>query len=120
VSQSEKKRLAALQRDDQEAYMHMVEASKNERLKILLDKTSHLLVQLGAAVQRQKDSGQVSKESVFVSSASKSKEDSPGDQRIKHKLLEVNVDCAKMNCWLDGQRQYNATVHIIEEKVMLN
>ena len=35
--------------------MRMVKESKNERLTMLLEETNKLLVNLGAAVQRQKD-----------------------------------------------------------------
>ncbi|ONK81017.1 uncharacterized protein A4U43_C01F24340 [Asparagus officinalis] len=55
ATHAEKLRSQALKADDQEAYMKMVEESKNERLTMLLGKTNELLVRLGAAVQRQKD-----------------------------------------------------------------
>ncbi|KAJ3708494.1 hypothetical protein LUZ61_012199 [Rhynchospora tenuis] len=126
VSQSEKKRLQLLQKDDQEAYMRMVEESKNERLKMLLGKTNDLLVRLGAAVQRQKDSEHVSKEPESVDPAAHKKEDSSeddddddGDEEEEDDdddVMEVN-EGEKSNAWLDGQRKYNATVHAIEEKV---
>lgn len=57
ATRAEKMRMDALRKDDQEAYMKMVEESKNERLTMLLGKTNDLLVALGAAVQRQKDAG---------------------------------------------------------------
>ncbi|BFI43349.1 protein Mpsnf1.24 [Marchantia polymorpha subsp. ruderalis] len=55
VSRAERMRFQALKADDQEAYMRMVEESKNERLTTLLSKTDDLLQKLGAMVQRQKD-----------------------------------------------------------------
>ncbi|KAK4405702.1 putative ATP-dependent DNA helicase CHR12 [Sesamum angolense] len=55
ATRAEKLRFQALKADDQEAYMKMVEESKNERLTMLLGKTNDLLVRLGAAVQREKD-----------------------------------------------------------------
>ncbi|KAJ7524963.1 hypothetical protein O6H91_17G029800 [Diphasiastrum complanatum] len=56
ATRAEKMRYQALRADDQEAYMKMVEESKNERLMTLLSKTDDLLQRLGAMVQRQKDS----------------------------------------------------------------
>ncbi|KAL2324370.1 hypothetical protein Fmac_023428 [Flemingia macrophylla] len=56
ATRAEKLRFQALKADDQEAYMRMVKESKNERLTLLLEETNKLLVNLGAAVQRQKDS----------------------------------------------------------------
>ncbi|KAH1190945.1 putative ATP-dependent DNA helicase CHR12 [Glycine max] len=55
ATRAEKLRFQALKADDQEAYMRMVKESKNERLTLLLEETNKLLVNLGAAVQRQKD-----------------------------------------------------------------
>ncbi|CAM6084117.1 unnamed protein product [Calypogeia fissa] len=55
VSRAERLRFQALKADDQEAYMRMVEESKNERLTTLLSKTDELLQRLGAMVQIQKD-----------------------------------------------------------------
>ncbi|PWA72865.1 SNF2-related, N-terminal domain-containing protein [Artemisia annua] len=55
ATRQEKLRLQALKSDDQEAYMGMVEESKNERLTMLLGKTNDLLSRLGAVVRRQKD-----------------------------------------------------------------
>jgi hypothetical protein len=57
VSRAERLRFQALKADDQEAYMRMVEESKNERLTTLLSKTDELLQRLGAMVQIQKDAG---------------------------------------------------------------
>ena len=55
ATRAEKLRFQALKADDQEAYMRLVKESKNERLTTLLSETNKLLVNLGAAVQRQKD-----------------------------------------------------------------
>ncbi|PWA33937.1 Helicase, C-terminal [Artemisia annua] len=55
ATRQEKLRLQALKSDDQEAYIRMVEESKNERLTMLLGKMNDLLVRLGATVRRQKD-----------------------------------------------------------------
>ncbi|KAL3648914.1 putative ATP-dependent DNA helicase chr12 [Castilleja foliolosa] len=55
ATRAEKLRFQALKDEDQEAYMKMVEESKNERLTMLLGKTNDLLVLLGAAVQREKN-----------------------------------------------------------------
>ncbi|XP_078167535.1 putative ATP-dependent DNA helicase CHR719 isoform X1 [Carex rostrata] len=125
VSQTEKKRLQLLQKDDQEAYMRMVEESKNERLKMLLGKTNDLLVRLGAAVQRQKDAEHVSKKPGSTDPSSQEKTDSLDDDddddeeedEEEDDVTELNEEGEKSNAWLDGQRQYNATVHAIEEKV---
>ncbi|KAF2285371.1 hypothetical protein GH714_003271 [Hevea brasiliensis] len=55
ATRAEKLRFQALKADDQEAYMRLVKESKNERLTMLLEESNKLLVNLGAAVQRQKD-----------------------------------------------------------------
>lgn len=55
ATRAERLRYQALKADDQEAYMRMVEESKNERLTTLLEKTDELLQRLGAMVQMQKD-----------------------------------------------------------------
>jgi hypothetical protein len=110
--------------------MRMVEESKNERLKMLLGKTNDLLVRLGAAVQRQKDSEHVSKKPGSADPDAQKKAESPDDadddedeedeDEDEDDISELNEDGEKRNAWLDGQRQYNATVHAIEEKVTLN
>lgn len=105
--------------------MRMVEESKNERLKMLLGKTNDLLVRLGAAVQRQKDAEHVSKKPGSTDPSSQEKADSLDDDdeeedEEEEDVMELNEEGEKSNAWLDGQRQYNATVHAIEEKVMLN
>ncbi|XP_020113929.1 probable ATP-dependent DNA helicase CHR12 [Ananas comosus] len=124
ITRAEKLRFQALKADDQEAYMKMVEESKNERLKMLLGKTNDLLVRLGAAVQRQKDAehlGGVSlkeSESDDPSQVSVSKSETPGE--LDDEIDVVNTDSAqngKGNDLLEGQRQYHSTVHAIQEKV---
>lgn len=55
ATRAERLRFQALKADDQEAYMRMVEESKNERLTTLLEKTDELLQRLGAMVQMQKN-----------------------------------------------------------------
>ncbi|XP_059292583.1 large ribosomal subunit protein P2B-like [Lycium ferocissimum] len=52
ATRAEKMRLQALKADDQEAYMKMLEETKNERLIMLLRKTNELLAKMEAAIQR--------------------------------------------------------------------
>ena len=145
VTRAERLRFQALRADDQEAYMRMVEESKNERLTTLLQKTDELLQSLGAMVQQQKDADRadvVKKEK----SKDKSKEIGKGlsevsspRQRLSAEeeieepspknLIHENMDEAlslsdhdgegsvKKRDLLQGQRQYNLLVHSIEEKV---
>eukprot|EP00899_Mesostigma_viride_P007477 jgi/Mesvir1/16730/Mv15115-RA.2 len=54
ATRAERMRLQALRSDDQEAYMRLVEESKNERLQTLLDRTAELLSTLGDKVMLQK------------------------------------------------------------------
>lgn len=125
ATRAEKLRFQALKADDQEAYMRMVEESKNERLTMLLGKTNELLVGLGAAVQRQKDAEHLDGLEALKSSASDdpsqiSKSETPGELPLDDDTDAVNVDSGqnvKANDLLEGQRQYNSAVHSIQEKV---
>lgn len=112
--------------DDQEAYMRMVKESKNERLTMLLQKTNDLLVDLGAAVQRQKgaelpDGIETLKgpEPDFLE-LSAPKSETTGDLLPEEDLEILNTDPspdAKTGDLLEGQRQYNSVIHSIQEKV---
>ncbi|CAH8356594.1 unnamed protein product [Eruca vesicaria subsp. sativa] len=98
ATRAEKLRLMALKSNDQEAYMKLVKESKNVRLTILLEETNKLLSNLGAAVQRQKDS----------------KLDAPRSEPLQ----EINITESDTNDdLLQGQRQYNSAIHSIQEKV---
>ncbi|XP_024535558.1 probable ATP-dependent DNA helicase CHR12 [Selaginella moellendorffii] len=121
ATRAERLRYQALRADDQEAYMRMVEESKNERLTTLLSKTDDLLQRLGAMVQEQKDTDpveafnkrdkhkdrnrDVTKDPSSLSSPKSKPESGKGD-----------VDTKKRD-YLEGQRQYNSAVHQIEEQV---
>ncbi|KAL3626242.1 putative ATP-dependent DNA helicase chr12 [Castilleja foliolosa] len=118
ATRAEKLRFQALKADDQEAYMKMVEESKNERLTMLLGKTNDLLVRLGAAVQREKDAAHDSAEPPDISDTNL-----PADtptQSLPDEDEEVDDesdDKAKPGDLLEGQRKYNSVVHSIQEKV---
>ncbi|CAA3001319.1 probable ATP-dependent DNA helicase CHR12 [Olea europaea subsp. europaea] len=124
ATRAEKLRFQALKADDQEAYMKMVEESKNERLTMLLGKTNELLGRLGAAVQRQKDAEHDGIEALQNSDAdllelSGSRTDTPG-QSPPEEDEDVDNDSdrqVKTGDLLEGQRKYNSAVHSIEEKV---
>lgn len=111
ATRAEKLRFQALKADDQEAYMRMVKESKNERLTTLLEETNKLLANLGAAVQRQKDS----KVSEGIELSKDSESDSP-DLEDQSELIDYdhNEDPGDL---LEGQRQYNSAIHSIQEKV---
>ncbi|XAR54646.1 Nucleoplasmin ATPase [Bertholletia excelsa] len=125
ATRAEKLRFQALKADDQEAYMRMVEESKNERLTMLLGKTNDLLVRLGAAVQRQKDAEHVGIEPLKDSDAdlpelSASKSGTPGSSLPEEDPDMVDVESSnhvKTGDLLEGQRQYNSVIHSIQEKV---
>lgn len=112
ATRAEKLRFQALKADDQEAYMRMVKESKNERLTTLLEETNKLLANLGAAVQRQKDS----KVSEGIELSKDSESDSP-DLEDQSELIDYdhNEDPGDL---LEGQRQYNSAIHSIQEKVI--
>ncbi|XP_048334270.2 probable ATP-dependent DNA helicase CHR12 isoform X2 [Ziziphus jujuba] len=111
ASRAEKLRFQALKADDQEAYMRMVKESKNERLTTLLEETNRLLVNLGAAVQRQKDS----KHSDGIESLNDSEGDFPELEEDAEIIdSDQNDDSSDL---LEGQRQYNSAVHAVQEKV---
>lgn len=124
ATRAEKLRFQALKADDQEAYMKMVEESKNERLTMLLGKTNDLLVRLGAAVQREKDAAHDSIEPPEGSDAdlpelSASRTDTPA-QSLPDEDEEIDdesEDKVKTGDLLEGQRKYNSAVHSIQEKV---
>ncbi|RDX84282.1 putative ATP-dependent DNA helicase CHR12, partial [Mucuna pruriens] len=124
ATRAEKLRFQALKADDQEAYMRMVKESKNERLTLLLEETNKLLVNLGAAVQRQKDSKysdgieplEDSEADLPESDASKNgvSKESPLDEDLDMIDSDHNGDSSDL---LEGQRQYNSAIHSIQEKV---
>ncbi|MED6157149.1 putative ATP-dependent DNA helicase chr12 [Stylosanthes scabra] len=122
ATRAEKLRFQALKADDQEAYMRMVKESKNERLTTLLEETNKLLVNLGAAVQRQKDSKhsdgieplEDSEVDLPESDASKNEKESPLDEDLDMIDSDHNGDTSDL---LEGQRQYNSAIHSIQEKV---
>ncbi|XP_042050465.1 probable ATP-dependent DNA helicase CHR12 isoform X2 [Salvia splendens] len=124
ATRAEKLRFQALKADDQEAYMKMVEESKNERLTMLLGKTNDLLVRLGAAVQREKDAAHDSIEPLEGSDAdlpelSASRTDTPAQSipEDDEEIDDESDDKAKTGDLLEGQRKYNSAVHSIQEKV---
>lgn len=111
--------------DDQEAYMKMVEESKNERLTMLLGKTNDLLVRLGAAVQREKDAAHDSIEPLEGSDTdlpelSASRTDTPAQSLPEEddEIDDESDDKVKTGDLLEGQRKYNSVVHSIQEKVI--
>ena len=117
ATRAEKLRFQALKADDQEAYMRMVKESKNERLTLLLEETNKLLVNLGAAVQRQRDSKQSNGiEPLEDSDALKNgiSKESPLEEDEDLMDSDHNDDSSDL---LEGQRQYNSTIHSIQEKV---
>lgn len=127
ATRAEKLRFQALKADDQEAYMKLVEESKNERLTMLLEKTNDLLVRLGAAVKRQKDAEhsadiKVSKgfEAADPSQSSLLKNertaDTPEDNDADVDDLDSDSE-VKTSDLLEGQRQYNSMVHSEKEEV---
>ncbi|CAL9107744.1 unnamed protein product [Musa textilis] len=127
ATRAEKLRFQALKADDQEAYMRMVEESKNERLTMLLGKTNELLVCLGAAVQRQKDAEHTDGVEAVKDSGTNSlphisisTNETPegfsldnGDDAVDAKSNQ-NIKATDL---LEGQRQYDSAVHSIQEKV---
>ncbi|KAK3027230.1 hypothetical protein RJ639_041648 [Escallonia herrerae] len=127
ATRAEKLRFQALKADDQEAYMRMVEESKNERLTMLLGKTNELLVRLGAAVQvqRQKDAEHDGIEPLNGPEAdlpelSASKTGTPEDAVPDEDVDPADVApdrLVKPGDLLEGQRQYNSVIHSIQEKV---
>ncbi|PON80136.1 putative ATP-dependent DNA helicase CHR [Parasponia andersonii] len=111
ATRAEKLRFQALKADDQEAYMRMVKESKNERLTTLLEETNKLLANLGAAVQRQKDSKALD----GIESLNDSESDSPElEEQEDFVDSDQNDDSSDL---LEGQRQYNSAIHSIQEKV---
>ncbi|XP_024960128.1 probable ATP-dependent DNA helicase CHR12 isoform X1 [Cynara cardunculus var. scolymus] len=125
ATRQEKLRFQALKSDDQEAYMRMVEESKNERLTMLLGKTNDLLVRLGAAVRRQKDAEHDGIEPLNAPEAglhdsSAKKTETPNESLPDEDddLVETKLDNGvKTSDLLEGQRQYNSVIHSIQEKV---
>ncbi|KAK2371773.1 putative ATP-dependent DNA helicase chr12 [Trifolium repens] len=124
ATRAEKLRFQALKADDQEAYMRMVKESKNERLTLLLEETNKLLVNLGAAVQRQRDSKQSNGiEPLEDSVAALPQSDALKNEISKESPLEDDEDLMDSDHnddssdLLEGQRQYNSAIHSIQEKV---
>ncbi|KAM7462757.1 hypothetical protein LguiA_030878 [Lonicera macranthoides] len=125
ATRAEKLRFQALKSDDQEAYMKMVEESKNERLTMFLGETNELLVRLGAAVKRQKDAEHDGIEplngaEVDLPELSAVKTETPGDWVPEEdaEMVDGEPDGNVMKGdLLEGQRQYHSVIHSIQEKV---
>ncbi|XP_022930385.1 probable ATP-dependent DNA helicase CHR12 [Cucurbita moschata] len=124
ATRAEKLRFQALKADDQEAYMRLVKESKNERLTTLLEETNKLLVNLGAAVQRQKDSKlsdgieALDESDVDLTDLDSSKNATPQDLLMDEDLDAIDSDRNdESGDLLEGQRQYNSAIHSIQEKV---
>ncbi|KAJ4833775.1 putative ATP-dependent DNA helicase chr12 [Turnera subulata] len=124
ATRAEKLRFQALKADDQEAYMRLVKESKNERLTTLLEETNKLLVNLGAAVQRQKDAKHSDGiEALKDSEAESSELDSSRNGSPEDTSPEEDVDGADSDRQadggdlLEGQRQYNSAIHSIQEQI---
>ncbi|KAK7860436.1 putative atp-dependent dna helicase chr12 [Quercus suber] len=127
ATRAEKLRFQALKSDDQEAYMRMVKESKNERLTMLLEETNKLLVNLGAAVKRQKDAKHSDDiEALKDSEADLPELDASNDGTPQDLLPEEEMDIIDSNGnsetsdLLEGQRQYHSAIHSIQEKVLGN
>eukprot|EP00850_Spirogloea_muscicola_P024018 SM000424S15771 [mRNA] locus=s424:17992:24037:+ [translate_table: standard] len=130
ASRAERLRVQALRSDDQEAYLRLVEESKNERLKTLLGKTDDLLQRLGAMVQKQKDVGAEddNKEPPRkdrgtppkATAVTVLKEPGDGGSSVANEKdgAGVEADRETKRDLLEGQRQYNLAVHSIEEKIL--
>ncbi|KAJ8622684.1 hypothetical protein MRB53_031213 [Persea americana] len=127
ATRAERLRFQALKADDQEAYLRMVEESKNERLTMLLGKTNELLVRLGAAVQKQKDAAHTDgieplkdSEADDLPQPSFSKKGTSADLIPDDDVDVIDSNSAanvKTKDLLEGQRQYNSVIHSIQEKV---
>ncbi|KAM3755195.1 hypothetical protein ACB098_02G022400 [Castanea mollissima] len=124
ATRAEKLRFQALKSDDQEAYMRMVKESKNERLTMLLEETNKLLVNLGAAVKRQKDAKHSDDiEALKDSEADLLELDASNNGTPQDLLPEEEMDIIDSNGnsetsdLLEGQRQYHSAIHSIQEKV---
>jgi SNF2 family DNA or RNA helicase len=134
ATRAERLRFQALKSDDQEAYMRLVEESKNERLTTLLSRTDDLLQRLGAMVQQQKNA---EPEDTFTKKDKVQRERGsttggvhppPKDAATNAKDTQNNTEivdmvavgaAAKKRDLLEGQRQYNSAVHSIEEIVSM-
>ncbi|XP_076936316.1 putative ATP-dependent DNA helicase CHR12 isoform X1 [Bidens hawaiensis] len=120
ATRQEKLRFQALKSDDQEAYMKMVEESKNERLTMLLGKTNELLVRLGAAVRRQKDAEHDGIEPLAGPQLNVPTPEAVVDVDVDEEGLVDDTqedNRVKTSDLLEGQRQYNSVIHSIQEKV---
>ncbi|EFJ21556.1 hypothetical protein SELMODRAFT_176282 [Selaginella moellendorffii] len=120
ATRAERLRYQALRADDQEAYMRMVEESKNERLTTLLSKTDDLLQRLGAMVQEQKDTDPVEAFNKRDKHKDRNRDatkdpSSLSSPKSKPESGKGDVDTKKRD-YLEGQRQYNSAVHQIEEQ----
>ncbi|EEF45367.1 ATP binding protein, putative [Ricinus communis] len=124
ATRAEKLRLQALKAENDAVYMQLVKESKNERLTTLLQETNKLLVNLGAAVQRQKDAKHSDGFEPLKDSEADSPEldlsrnESPGDTPLEEDAdiidSDRNDDSSDL---LEGQRQYNSAIHAIQEMV---
>ncbi|KAH6769875.1 SNF2/Brahma-type chromatin-remodeling protein CHR12 [Perilla frutescens var. hirtella] len=121
ATRAEKLRFQALKAGDQDAYMKMVEESKNERLTTLLGKTNELFVRLGAAVQREKDAAHDSIEPLEVSDPELSapRTDTPAQSLPEEdeEIDDESDDKVKTGDLLEGERNYDSVIHSIVEKV---
>ncbi|KAI3857573.1 hypothetical protein MKW98_028837 [Papaver atlanticum] len=108
LTREEKERFQALKVNDVETYERLLKESKNERLTMFLGKTNDLLVQLGAAVQKQKDA-----ELDGSKSESRAELVPGGDED----LLDDSDPNVKSNDLLEGQFHYDSAIHSIQESI---
>ena len=98
IGREHRARILALKNDEQEAYLELVQNSKNTRLQELLATTDDLLRSLGQKVEQQRRAGTEAEESLH--------ENGDNDDSVKGK-----------RDLLAGQRKYNEAVHALQEEV---
>ncbi|CAM8998397.1 unnamed protein product [Rhodiola kirilowii] len=120
ATRAEKLRFQALKADDQEAYLRMVEESKNERLAMLVEKTNTVLGSIGDAVRRQKgvDTSNISALLEETDPLNLTGSETHTDFPSEGADAKDPGSFVKVGDILEGQRQYNSVIHSIQEQVV--
>ena len=114
IRKNQELRIKALKSSDHEAYVRMVQESKNERLQMLLGKTNDIMEQLGQKLQEQKNDVDKKDDEMHVNS------DSNVDQSRRHESRETNTktDSVKHKDLLSGTKNFNRAAISFEEEVV--
>lgn len=105
-ARAETRRLQALKENDMDAYMDLVQDTKNGRLKFLLDETENYINTINSIIQQQRDND--------VEEGLDAKIEAPTSSRVD----ENELDVAKTTKGSKSTKDYYRSTHRTVEQVM--